>query len=139
MSNKLNRGRRGQALLLVTLCLFAMCGLLGLAIDLGWSYFVQKSAQHAADAASLAAAYQAMNVLNGEAVNPFPSPGVADGDCDLSGNLQAGCQYAEQNDFTPGGHGGRQKINIKNEQGSVIRQDGPVIPSCPIPGTAGCV
>ena len=111
----------------------------GLAIDLGWSYFVKKSAQNAADSASLAAAYQALNILNGETVNPFPSPGAANGDCDLGGNLQAGCQYAEQNDFTPGGHGGRQKINIKDGLGSVTRQDGTVIPSCPIPGTAGCV
>jgi Flp pilus assembly protein TadG len=57
---KLRSGERGQALLLVTLSLFAMCGLLGLAVDLGWSYFIQKSAQNAADSAALSAAYQAL-------------------------------------------------------------------------------
>jgi uncharacterized membrane protein len=49
--------QRGQALLLVTFALIAMCGLLGLAVDLGWGYFVKKSAQASADAAALASAY----------------------------------------------------------------------------------
>ncbi len=52
-----SHGRRGQALLLVTLALFAMCGLLGLAVDLGWAYFVKKSAQASSDAGALAAAH----------------------------------------------------------------------------------
>ena len=53
--------------------LFAMCGLLGLAIDLGWSYFVKKSAQNAADAGALAAAYAALSGA-GETVLPFHFP-----------------------------------------------------------------
>jgi len=115
-----------------------MCGLLGLAVDLGWSYFVKKSAQGASDAAALAAAYQALNA-NGETVTPFPSPGAPNGNCDLGGNLQVGCQYAEQNDFSPGGHGGRQKINVRDGLGQLIRQDGTFVPGCPAPGTSGCV
>src|ERR1035438_1316811 len=82
---KLRSARRGQALLLVTLSLFAMCGLLGLAVDLGWSYFVKKSAQNAADAAALAAAYQTLNI-NGETITPFPPSGAPNGNCDLGGN-----------------------------------------------------
>ncbi len=44
----------GQALVMVTLALFSMLGMMGLAVDLGWSYFVQKEAQAAADTAALA-------------------------------------------------------------------------------------
>ena len=120
----------------MTLSLFAMCGLLGLAIDLGWSYFVKKSAQNAADAGALAAAYQALSVA-GETC-PFTAEGG--GDCDFGTNLLAGCQYAEQNDFTPGGHGGRQRIRIQDGTGVVTRQDGTTVPSCAgNPGLAGCV
>jgi hypothetical protein len=115
-----------------------MCGLLGLAIDLGWAYFVKKSAQNAADAAALAAAYQAL-AANGETVTPFPNPGGSGGDCDLSGNLQTACQYAEQNDFNPGGHGGRQKINIVADQGPLRRLDGSIVPSCAPAVLVGCV
>jgi hypothetical protein len=136
MVTKLRRGRQGQALLLVTLSLFAMCGLLGLAIDLGWSYFVKKSAQNAADAAALAAAYQALNSVGEQ--GPFTPEGA--GDCDFGVNLKTGCQYAEQNDFNPGGHGGRQKINIQDGIGAVTRQDGTNLPSCGAnPGLVGCV
>ena len=46
---------RGQALLLVTISLSVLFGLLGLAVDVGWSYYRQGSAQAAADAAVLAA------------------------------------------------------------------------------------
>jgi len=138
MRRVIQLGRRGQALLLVTLSLFAMCGLLGLAIDLGWAYFIKKSAQNAADAAALAAAYQALNA-NGETVTPFPNPGGSGGDCDLSGNLQTACQYAEQNDFNPGGHGGRQKINITADQGPLTRQDTSIVPSCSPAVLVGCV
>jgi len=40
---------------MVTFAMFVLCGMLGLVVDLGWSYFVRKSAQAAADAAALAA------------------------------------------------------------------------------------
>src|SRR5579871_1974060 len=53
----------GQALVMVTLALISMIGMMGLAVDLGWSYFVQKEAQAAADTAALAAAQEAVNRL----------------------------------------------------------------------------
>jgi Flp pilus assembly protein TadG len=134
---KLGRGRRGQALLLVTLSLFAMCGLLGLAVDLGWSYFVKKSAQSAADAAALAAAYQALSAV-GETGTTFTATGG--GDCDgVTGNLLAGCHYAEQNYFTPGGNGGRQKINIRDSLAALTRQDLTTVPPCGAGVLVGCV
>ena len=48
--------RKGQALVMVTFALFAMIGVIGLSMDLGWSFFVRKAAQSAADTAAMAAA-----------------------------------------------------------------------------------
>ena len=48
---------------MVTLALFSMMGMMGLAVDLGWSYFSQKQAQAAADSAALAAAQEAVTRL----------------------------------------------------------------------------
>jgi hypothetical protein len=115
---KLRGGRRGQALLLVTLSLFAMCGLLGLAVDLGWSYYVKKSAQNAADSAALAAAYAALSTV-GE-TTPFPaSYNHSLGSCPESGvsELSTGCLYAAQESnygFTSGGDGGRQNVTMES-------------------------
>src|SRR5579863_384155 len=55
----------GQAIVMITLALVAMCGMMGLAVDLGWSFFVQKEAQAAADGAALAAVHEAWQRLNG--------------------------------------------------------------------------
>src|SRR5574341_1392451 len=54
--------RSGQVLIMVTLVLLAMCGLMGLVVDLGWSHYVRKSEQAAADAAALAAVKEAMDL-----------------------------------------------------------------------------
>jgi Flp pilus assembly protein TadG len=146
---KLRGGQRGQALLLVTLSLFAMCGLLGLAVDLGWSYYIQKSAQNAADSAALSAAHQALCGLGSSSscgsppapgetvpitcgnVNCQPATACAAG---TSNNLSSGCFFAQQNGFTPGGNGGRQNVTIAADLGPVTRyQDGtsvPPVPSC---------
>src|SRR5579863_4412387 len=103
MATQPNRSR-GQALLLVTFALFAMCGLLGLAVDLGWGYFVKKSAQAGTDAGALAGAYAALSLAgqNGaitcstSGISCKSDPGAA---CDQSGNLKNACQYAEQEGF----------------------------------------
>ena len=122
MTTKLTDKRRGQALLLVTLSLFAMCGLLGLAVDLGWSYFIKKSAQDAADSAALAVAYRAS--------------------LGYPGDSATGLLYAQQNGFTPGGNGGRQNVTFTppNLGSPVTRQDGTIVPGCSTnPGLVGCV
>jgi hypothetical protein len=107
-----------------------MCGLLGLAIDLGWSYFVKKSAQDAADAAALAAAYQALNVANGETQ---PAASFA------GSSTSSAAPYALQNGFAQGGNGGRQNVIItpSTSGGLLTRQDGTTVPGCP--GPVGCV
>ena len=67
MNRRKNSG--GQAIILVTLALLAMCGMMGLAVDTGWSYFVHKQAQTAAaDAAALAAVQEAYTHIAGGGV-----------------------------------------------------------------------
>ena len=104
----------GQAIVMVSLALFAMAGMMGLAVDLGWSYFIQKEAQASADGAALAAVHEAWARLGGtvgsvscgnsSATNLWCSataPGVACGTGNASGasNLYAGCLYAINNGF----------------------------------------
>jgi hypothetical protein len=113
---------RGQALIMVTLGLIAMTGMLGLAVDLGWSFFVKKQAQAAADAAALAAAEEGMRDLGGIAaavtcdmvVHCAPTPVTCTSLMgQTSNNLWNGCLYAQENGFTDGGMGGRQTVTIQ--------------------------
>jgi hypothetical protein len=93
--------RRGQALILVTFALIAMCGLLGLAVDLGWGYFVKKSAQVSADGGALAAAQYTLNHVG--QTQPFTVKMGYSGTntCPdaLDLGLSTGCQYAQQAGF----------------------------------------
>ncbi len=93
--------RRGQALLLVTFALIAMCGLLGLAVDLGWGYFVKKSAQTSADATALASAHFVLGQTG--QTQPFQSEfGGISGTCASEGGnvlISGGCAYAQQSGF----------------------------------------
>src|SRR5512147_783596 len=94
--------RGGQVIIMVTLALLVLCGMLGLVVDLGWSYFVEKSAQTAADAAAIAAvqaAYASASSLasyncgGGVECSADPIP------CNpsLPGNLSNACLYARLN------------------------------------------
>ncbi len=106
---------------MVTLALFGMCGLMGLAVDLGWAYFVKRSAQTAADAAAMAAAQQVLDLV-GPSGTFACGPGIV---CQASGpcpstvpsppgtNLELGCLYAQRNGFAAGGKGGRQNVIIE--------------------------
>jgi Flp pilus assembly protein TadG len=111
--------QRGQALIMVSFSVIAMCGVIGLAVDLGWSYFVKKAAQGAADSAAMAAANQALSEV-GQA-DTFASHGYtshAIAPCDLAGNLHNGCQYAQENGFVPGGHGNHQNVTMQDDVAS---------------------
>ncbi len=57
---KARRSERGQALVLIVLAIGAIFGFAALAIDVGQIYSVRRKAQNAADAAALAAAYDAV-------------------------------------------------------------------------------
>ena len=63
--NRRKRTSGGQAIVMVSLALFSMAGMMGLAVDLGWSYFTQKEAQASADGAAMAAVHEAWARLNG--------------------------------------------------------------------------
>lgn len=113
---------------MVTLALIAMCGIMGLAVDVGWSFFVRKAARAAADAAALGAVNAAMatvgqsgswatcptNVSCG--VTLTCSSGVVSTAAD---NLDNGCLYARQNGFIDGDNEGRtQRVTVFGDRGS---------------------
>ncbi len=112
--NRRKKQSGGQALILVTLGLLAMCGMMGLSVDLGWSFFVHKQAQTAADGAALAAVDEAYNrLIQGNApVSSFSCNSSGSGatqiECSAqvrchsitaTSNLNNGCQYAIRNGF----------------------------------------
>jgi hypothetical protein len=114
----------GQAIVMVTLALISMSGMMGLAVDLGWSYFSQKAAQGAADEAALSAVQRAYAsiIKSGNTASAFITCGTMGVTCATSwascvptglGNLQSGCIYARNAGFTPGGHNGKQNVLIQ--------------------------
>jgi len=121
----------GQAIVLATLALMAMCGMMGLAVDLGWSFFVHKQAQTAADVAALGAVQEAVKRLggNGAALSSFTcasaGTGVSNVDCHTAptscssvvgtSNLNNGCQYAFKNGFD--WTSTRQSVSIQSNDG----------------------
>jgi hypothetical protein len=115
--NRRKKASGGQAIVMVTLALVAMCGMMGLAVDLGWSFFVQKIAQASADGAALAAVQEAYKLNSGGlgslgcGVNGIVCQAAAP--CPSSGNLSNGCLYASANGFSVGGEGGRQNVTIE--------------------------
>jgi Flp pilus assembly protein TadG len=139
----MNQERRkksgGQAIIMATLALLAMCGLMGLAVDLGWSFFVQKQAQAAADAAALGAVQEAMTRLRsgGGSVTGYTcasgGTGATQVDCQTTkigcasvpatSNLNNGCQYARQNgfDWTTS----RQDVTMQSNDGATVPPTAP--------------
>jgi hypothetical protein len=94
--------RSGQMVIFVTLSLSVLISLIGLAVDLGFSYFVKVNAQAAADAAAQAAAIYAnkngyvcgSGVTCGTTYSCASSPTSPPTD-----PLTAGCLYAKANGF----------------------------------------
>ena len=86
---------------MVSFALVAMFAIMGLALDIGWSYYVEKSAQAAADAAALAAVSAAMasgSAHDCGAVSCASAPVACPG---APGNLASACLYARTNGFDP--------------------------------------
>src|ERR1700733_2033977 len=107
------RSERGQALMPFALVFVALFGMVGLVLDVGWSYYVGKKAQTAADAAAQAAVAQAL-VQNGPAAAPNCSTlGCQTAtSCPSVNNLLTACQYAAANGVTQGGDGGQQSVLV---------------------------
>lgn len=107
------RANRGQALIMITTSLIALCGIMGLAVDLGWGYFVKKSAQRAADAAAMAGVEKALADVG--AASSFKC-GVSGLTCPVTAQAcpasppttppitqpNVACLYAKQNGFSTG-------------------------------------
>ena len=122
-----NEREKGQAIVMVTLALMAMCGILGLAVDFGWAFFVKRAAQAAADTGALAAA-QALRTTVG-AIGPYNcyqntcrtenSPLICTSSVinDANDNLDNACLYAKQNGFIDAG---RQRVRVnEGSSGSI--------------------
>ena len=62
VSHRLAREQRGQVLALIVVALIPLLGMVGLAIDIGYAYYSQRTLQSSADAASLAGASQLPNL-----------------------------------------------------------------------------
>jgi Flp pilus assembly protein TadG len=101
--------RRGQALVMASLCLVLMFSMLAFAVDLGWMDFEKQRAQAAADAAALATVNAAMATAG-------TSPTCATATCQAetacassitappTKNTDNGCLYAQKNGFTSTGN-----------------------------------
>jgi Flp pilus assembly protein TadG len=114
MTRSGSQRKKGQALLFTTLSLTLLCGMLGLAIDLGWGRYTQRVTQTAADAAALAAASKALQDI-GQSGTAQCGITVRCQDltaCPGTGNLQAGCLYAQQNGMSQGGANGHQTLQL---------------------------
>ena len=118
--------QKGAVLILVTLAAGLLFGMLGLAIDLGWMFFLKRSAQTAADSAAQAAAIEALAAVgqtarfecgetsacqNAQACPEIPIT-------EPSGNLDYGCAYAARNGFRQNGQEGRQHVFLAADANS---------------------
>jgi Flp pilus assembly protein TadG len=131
------RGRSGSILVMVTVALFAMCGLLGLAVDLGWSFYVKKSAQAAADAAAIAGLTSGYSRIKGTSA-PYSCPGsgtttlwcsapVRCATVSTSSNLYSACSYAAANGFADGASHISVYVEGEVTPSSVTRLDGSTV------------
>lgn len=127
------KSRTGQALIMVTLALFVMIGMIGLAVDVGWSFYVKKTARAAADAAAMAAVKTAYATVTQsgpwQCTSASCTPGSPCMVCEATpkpcsqitaGNLYNGCQYAARNGFTSGG---RQEVKLQSGVTTSINTD----------------
>jgi Flp pilus assembly protein TadG len=123
------RSERGQALMPFALVFVALFGMVGLVLDVGWSYYVGKKAQTAADAAAQAAVAQGL-VQNGPAATPNCSTlgCQAAAACPALSNLLTACSYASANGFNAGGDNGRQSVQVAAGSGGTA----PGVPNVPV-------
>jgi hypothetical protein len=89
-----NDPRGGQAIILASLTMTVIFGTLGLATDLGWSYFLKGRLQTAADAAASAAVVYAINHSDSCSTITCGVSYTCTGVTPPTTSLQAGCLYA---------------------------------------------
>jgi len=110
-----------------------MAGMMGLAVDLGWSYFTQKVAQASADGAALAAVHEAWARRGGLSSGWSCSTGnsaaycqaASPADCatiqgDTSSNLYHGCLYAKNIGFNYSSATSHQNVRVQADVGPAL-------------------
>lgn len=114
------RRRRGQALVMVSFAAVALFSMLALSVDLGMTYWTQKSARTAADAAAIAAAKSVLMtfgngtpVCGADCVCQEAAPCPANIPSPPTNNIEAGCLYAQQNGYRTGS--GSQTILARSD------------------------
>ncbi len=121
--SRLLRSTKGQVIIGVALALFAMFGLLGLVFDLGWSFYLEKETQTAADAAAMATALEVLDTFGPGGGYDCTDPAVFCGSATacpstpaigaLAGSsLDAGCVYARRNGYWLGNPDRDQNVRI---------------------------
>lgn len=96
--------RSGQILIFSTLSLFLLFSVMGLAVDLGYSYYVKTSAQNAADAAA-AGAISYANIHGATCTTNITCNSAYTCPSDLGtidSAFKAGCAYAASNGYASG-------------------------------------
>ena len=124
-----NQSERGQAMLLFALVFPVVLSLLALVIDVGWSFYVGRKAQTAADAGALAAVAQAAKVAGTD--GSVTCGGVtcqSASACPSTGNLQTACLYASANGFTSGGESNQQTLQVS----AGTTATAPSVPNVPV-------
>jgi hypothetical protein len=108
----MRKSEAGQALIMVTLSLTFLFGMMGLAVDLGWSYYRRQAAQTAAEAAASAAAVATMSngtITCTNAVCQAATACPANPTTPPATNIASGCLYAKANGFL---NSGKQSVQI---------------------------
>ena len=130
----MKRNQRGQTAVLFTLTAVPLFGIMGLVIDIGWSYYRKESAQMAADAAASAAAEFAYMAAGGGApscsttgvlcspTTEYTCPATMTGT--PANNIIAGCMYARDNGFSSTG---KQTVTFQSGVGSAPTSSGVTI------------
>lgn len=99
--------RRGSAAVMFAIAITAFMGLLALAVDLGWAYYVKQSALAAAEAAASAGALTAAaatSITCGSTVVCQASTSCSGVASSPVTNVSAACLYGEANGFGSAGH-----------------------------------
>src|SRR5215510_6861704 len=128
--NRKTAGRRGQTAIMFTLAAIPLFGIMGLAVDLGWSQFRKQAAQTAADAAGTASVLAAYQAAAGSPMS-CTTAGIAcyanETACSATlpstptNNIEAGCLYARDNGFVTAG---RQTVTFQSGVGAAPTSPG---------------
>ena len=121
--------RRGQAALMVSLSIPLMFGLLGMVVDIGWSYWREEACKTAAQSAAFAAGRQAQLASSLTCGTSSVTCQSTTANCPgtlpatPTNNLMAGCNYAKANGFV---NSGKQQVYYQaNTSGSPVNGSSP--------------